>query len=567
MAESDKMEKPAEILYSQQEAVISVQRINVEDCKSDSVIVYSDRAEVTRIINSEVKQGTQEIIVFGLSTFYVEESSIRVSGGKGEATILEVSSSLKEIKNEDEELEEAKNQKKKDIQSIKDEKRKVEADLARLQSERQWLASYLNEAVTRKDETSGKPGLTLEDATKYMRFNYENLKRLDDSTFEQQQKLTELTKKETELLQPKKKIDQKQASHRREVSILLNCAKNGKVSLRLSYILTHANWIPMYDIRVETNKKSNSVQLVYYGSITNNTEDDWKEASLSLSTALPSISGSPPQMSTLRVFETPAIVSYGATRGASFSAPRVASSMNALEQPMMQTLQMDMPSPAALPPMSILTSEVQKGTTSATFNIPRVATILSDNKPHKVTINIIDLAATLTYTSIPKLSQFAYLRALCKNNSEYPFLEGKMNVFMDNSFVTTSLLKKTNPNEELSLFLGIDNAIDVKFKEEKFNENKGMIVKTKTTSYRHVTKIKNTKSDAIEIAVFDQLPLSNEDKIKVTLVKPDLQKEKDVILNENNNMRWQFKIPAGETKVIEYQYSVDYPKEKEISFA
>jgi len=43
--------------------------------------------------------------------------------------------------------------------------------------------------------------------------------------------------------------------------------------------------------------------------------------------------------------------------------------------------------------------------------------------------------------------------------------------------------------------------------------------------------------------------------------------KKEVILNDFNNLRWQIKIGAGETKVLEYQYSIEHPKDKEVSFA
>ncbi len=92
-----------------------------------------------------------------------------------------------------------------------------------------------------------------------------------------------------------------------------------------------------------------------------------------------------------------------------------------------------------------------------------------------------------------KLAQHAYLRAICTNTSDYPLLAGKMNVFMDNSFVTTSSIKKTNPRDELSLFLGVDPGIVVEFKEEQFTEHSRLISKTATLNYKHTMSFKNTK--------------------------------------------------------------------------
>lgn len=66
----------------------------VEIARSDApiahVTVYSDRAELSRAIKLEAEAGTQDIVLDGLPDS-VQENSIRVAGGRGNATILEVS--------------------------------------------------------------------------------------------------------------------------------------------------------------------------------------------------------------------------------------------------------------------------------------------------------------------------------------------------------------------------------------------------------------------------------------------------------------------------------------------
>jgi uncharacterized protein (TIGR02231 family) len=217
------------------------------------------------------------------------------------------------------------------------------------------------------------------------------------------------------------------------------------------------------------------------------------------------------------------------------------------------------------PPVSVLTTRVEQAATSATFTIPRATTILSDDKPHKVTIAIIDLDPEFTYTTIPKIAQSAYLRATCINTSDFPFLPGKMNVFMDNTFISSSHIKRTNPKDELSLFLGVDGGIVVQFKEETFNETKGFVSKSKTTHYKHIINIKNTKNQEVQVSVFDQFPQSSEDKIKVQLVHPSL-KDEGVTLNEFHNLRWILKIDSGKSHQIDYQYTVEYPASRDVTF-
>jgi len=286
---------------------------------------------------------------------------------------------------------------------------------------------------------------------------------------------------------------------------------------------------------------------------------------MSLSTAQPSIGGHPPKLTTRKV--TYVYPSYGYP-----SAPLSRMMDNPMMNAMQQDFKIDRSSDrserelSSPPPM---TTEVTQGTTSSTFAIPRRSTIQSDGKPHKVTIAIIDLDAQFSYTVIPQLSRTAYLRAIAQNTSTYEFLEGQMAVFIDNNFIANSKVKKTNPSEELSLFLGVDNGINVEFKEEQINQSaKGLISKSKKIHFTHTTSIKNTKAEDVDVSLFTQLPLSSEDKIIVTLVKPNLKEESSLaILNKFNNIRWSLSLKAGDQKQIQSQFIVEYPADKELSFS
>ena len=79
------------------------------------------------------------------------------------------------------------------------------------------------------------------------------------------------------------------------------------------------------------------------------------------------------------------------------------------------------------------------GSTS-TFEIPRNATIPSDNNSHKVTIGIINLKPEFEYESIPKKNTHAFIKAKVINESNYLILAGQANVFFENNFVAKVIL-------------------------------------------------------------------------------------------------------------------------------
>ncbi len=158
-------------------------------------------------------------------------------------------------------------------------------------------------------------------------------------------------------------------------------------------------------------------------------------------------------------------------------------------------------------PVQIMGTQVEKGMGSATYRIPRAATIEADNKPHKVSIIILDLTVAISYETVPALSPNAYMKAVAKNISEYQLLPGQMNVFLDNFFLAQSALKHTNPSEEITLYLGVDETIQVELKpQEQLAGKSGLIKKSKTQDYKNAIVIKNTKPVAVSLITRYTIP-------------------------------------------------------------
>ncbi|CAF1600536.1 unnamed protein product, partial [Rotaria sordida] len=76
-------------------------------------------------------------------------------------------------------------------------------------------------------------------------------------------------------------------------------------------------------------------------------------------------------------------------------------------------------------------SKAEMSFSSTSFTIPRRSTINADGKPHKLTIGVLDLVSTFSYTIVPKLSLHAYLKASTLNTSDKYLLAGPASIFMN----------------------------------------------------------------------------------------------------------------------------------------
>ena len=193
-------------------------------------------------------------------------------------------------------------------------------------------------------------------------------------------------------------------------------------------------------------------------------------------------------------------------------------------------------------------------------------------KPHKVTIAVLDLSSTFVYTVVPKLSLHAYLKASTTNTSDKQLLAGPVSVFMDNNFVTHSSIENVCLGDTFDLPLGTDVSVKVEYKPViKRSDTQGLLNKVMFDNIRHETRLTNTKASSVTVHVFEQVPQSSHEKIKVKLIVPDLRSKEHapnctVTMNDSNNLEWKCLLqPRGECR-LPVEYSMEWPTGRRVEF-
>jgi uncharacterized protein (TIGR02231 family) len=79
----------------------------------------------------------------------------------------------------------------------------------------------------------------------------------------------------------------------------------------------------------------------------------------------------------------------------------------------------------------------------------------------QVTVAVFDLKPDFKHICVPRLSPYCFLQSVVKNESHYALLAGPANVFIDNNFLSKSLLSDVSPGEEFSTSLGVDQSITI----------------------------------------------------------------------------------------------------------
>jgi uncharacterized protein (TIGR02231 family) len=395
-------------------------------------------------------------------------------------------------------------------------------------------------------------------------------------------------------------LDRKIANHKpettndetRELTVLLTQSgseHNVESEFLVSYQVNNASWHASYDVRVQSGESS--LQITYYGIINQKSGEAWRNTRVSLSTANPSLRSSPPTLGGMTLGYKPVIYKE--------KSRKKKSAMPSMKMAKKEMAYDAKPSSSAAfggsalfsapapPKMAVQTATAEQGATSATYLIPRECTIPSDGNDHKVTIAVINLEnCVFNYHAVPKLDANAYLKVKTTNTSPYSLLAGKMNIFFDGNFVSTSTLNAVFPQEEFETYLGRDPSVKIEYKAPtRYRANKGFISRNNSTNVIRTTVIRNMKQVPISITIQEQLPVSSTEQVKVGLIRPDMRSMKQIsnvpLITEDENDRafaltvtlddqslLEWNIPVvnpQQTVKVPYEYVVDWPLDKDLN--
>jgi hypothetical protein len=230
---------------------------------------------------------------------------------------------------------------------------------------------------------------------------------------------------------------------------------------------------------------------------------------------------------------------------------------------------------------------------TASYEIPGTRTLTPSTlaRRHKIA----SLQATnihLSYVAVPKLRSAAFLRAKVRNPSaSVTLLKGTAGVTLDGSFLGNMPLPRVSPNQVFSLPLGVDPAIHINYpKPTVHRSTQGFLNKESAHMFNRSVWLTNTKSTPVELLVLDQIPVSQDERLKVEILQPrSLYKEGDSVrageaakegasgttavsqqngswgkavatLKKGGEMTWTVNLEKGQACLLKMEYEARLPQ-------
>ena len=508
--------------------------------KISSAVIYLTGAEINRSTKINLKAGRNELTFENISS-KLNTKSIRVTLDEG-VELLSISTKMNYL-TKVEELPRIKQLR--DSLQIVSRRIKNFADLTDAYNiEKQMLLA--NTSIGGED--NGVAIAELQLASNFYRTKIIEINtKLSDIQFQ----TFDLNKKQQKLQNELNELNAQSNYSRSEIIILLSAKNAGSTNIKLKYLVNDAGWSPAYDIKAEDTDKP--VVLVYRAKVFNNTGIDWFNMDITLSTADHTLNITKPDIQpwslTYYSYTYNNISSgEGYTQNAFVPNQEVTWDYEEQVQSNVTGTELDNYAKATVPELN------------AEFEIDRKYTIPSDDKPYLVDVDKHELPATFKHFAVTKLDKDVFLLARITGWEDLNLVDGPANIYYAGTYLGQSFINTRNVKDTLDLPLGRDGKVLVTrtklkdYSKTQFVGNK----RKETLTYELVAK--NNRKSAIDIDILDQIPISQTDEIEVKVLEISDAKYNE----ETGELKWHYRLQAGESKKIRLSFSIKYPKNKKV---
>lgn len=516
----------------------------------NTVTVYPDGATVTRVITIDLPSGDSTLVAkdfpLGLDT-----SSIRVEGeGGAKLTIGTIDArppraapvNLPELD--------------KRIEALNDQRADLQGAIDSANARRKF-AEHFAEASPMGIGEKGEARPIAEWRAAFAAVG-EEIASADTAVRDATRKLREIDRQIAQL-----EVERKaKPPSKLEVRMDVAAADATKATLRVTYNVRNARWLPLYDARLDTGSKDRKPQLelVRRAEITQSTGEDWSNVTLGVSTVRIARGGSAPELGSLvaQYPQPPRPTALGTASDLARPAP----APRQMQIPSFAAKVAESPEPRERADEQQAVAEI--GDFQATFKIPGRVSLGATEGAKSLRIASMTVPADLAVRAAPVIDPTAFLEASFKQSDDATLLPGKVAIYRDGVFVGRGKLSASVKDDIVRLGFGADDKVKIERAVVKRNEGSaGLLVTTSKTDERSFkTTVRNGHDFPIKVAIEDQLPVSENEDIVVEMLPATTPPTASNIRDRRGVLEWSFDAKPGEARDINFAWRIRWPKDK-----
>ncbi len=501
--------------------------------QANDVTIFMNGAQVTRSKQVKLNQGKQTIEFTGLSP-YIRDNSIQ-TGVEGKVTILGVK---REYDFKEAELQQDK------IQQLDEKIKAKELEIDKVKTEQDIIKSEQDFLEANKIISGKNEAVSLQNLQQTLNYYRE---RLTVTKARQSELALQLKKLNEELSSLKQELQQAKGVTAKKTSKIIlevSAAQAGTYKFNINYYVTNVSWSAAYDLRAFSIGEP--IALTYKAQISQNCGEDWKNINLTLSSGNPSQNNVKPTLSTYRLSEPATEITY---------EDAMPVMLKAEAEPRYKAMASSRASVANVEENMVAT-EVKTTMNAFEIRIKEKYDIPSTSQPTTVDVGVFELPSKYEYHAVPKKDKDAFLIAQVADWSKHHLISGKANVYFENTYVGQTNINTSSASDTLTFSLGRDKSIVITrdeiddFAKTKFLSSKVEIAKSWKID------VKNQKQKAVDIIIFDQIPVSGSSSIEI-----NSELDGGELNAKTGEVKWRLNVLPNSSVKKQLTYRVKYPKD------
>jgi uncharacterized protein (TIGR02231 family) len=533
--------------------------------KIDAVTVYPQGADVVREIAVDLPAGEHSLVLADLPQ-NIDAQSIRVEGdSSGALAIGSVDTRNKYVGGQA--VDDTRKGLEKQMQDLQIERQNLDQTIADLNQQRTILMSLADKQLVPQSSTDTVKGIDVQQLSGLLELVGQKLSAVSKDVATAQKRQREIDDRNTQLSAQLAELAP-DGDYRTEVVVNVEAAEALKGTLRISYRVNEASWVPFYDARLTIGDaaKKPTLELVQRAEVVQSTGESWTNIALTLSTARPNGTTAAPDMQAWEISRIEAVQQQqaydaAAPAPATLAEDKMADADTENAGGLSRKLEWAKPKKVAQRQAEIAVAGFQ-----ATYGIAGRVSVDAAGQSKKVRIASRTQDATLQAVVVPRNDATAYLTAAFKVTSEGPQLPGSVNLFRDGVFVGQGALPLLNPGEDAHLGFGADDLIKVSRAEvNRVTGEEGILTSSNVEARAWDITVKNLHTLALPVRVIDRVPFTASKEIVIAempgMTEPtlrDLDKKRGVLA-------WDFTLEPNAETVLKTGYKISWPEGMQVS--
>ncbi|TGK07274.1 mucoidy inhibitor MuiA family protein [Leptospira semungkisensis] len=331
------------------------------------------------------------------------------------------------------------------------------------------------------------------------------------------------------------------------VQIVNTSSENKTVDLRLSYLVSNADWRPAYILTAEDSLSK--ARLEYIAEIRQETGEDWKGVLLLLSTTRPDLSLRRNRLRPQRLFdiETQSKQEVLVNQSQAVGAAQVADEES------------------NLPASNDAGSSSERGS-GFLFRLPKAISLASQKESRKFEMLAFTAPIKVRTVAAPRYKPFPLLEADLQNIGDFPILPGEVSLFRSSGLVGRTKIGYVSPKDTLTVSLGTEGSLRLSYRKETNQTREGIISSQKVFERRVYLSLENFGKESKTVIIRDQIPISEVASVKVEVNRDSTTSGSKEYRTNSGIYEWNLEIPPSGKKEIKLEYRVTCPSEFDLNF-